>query len=94
MRDAKDAHDQTLTGLDNTNQQSGADAKRLFGDIFSSVPAWSSRNLFLETISQEPSIEDFVNDLPSEGKCEILIQAYLAGYHTIDPLFHTPSFRE
>nr|POE82444.1 transcription factor lepe [Quercus suber] len=35
----------------------------------------------------------FFRDFPSKERCDILIEAYIKGYHPIVPIIHVPSFR-
>ena len=66
--------------------------EHLPGDIFMHVPAWSARDLHVEQFSIKSNAADgIVNDLPTPDQCHSLIQTYLAGYHTISPLFHSLS---
>jgi hypothetical protein len=64
----------------------------LVGDIFPHIPAWSSRNTLLAQYSRNPDVKDLIEDIPGQAQCVALIRAYLAGYHTVTPLFHSPSF--
>lgn len=62
-------------------------------DLFPRAPA-------LETLMSEPGrvkssvdVGELITGLPSAEQSEMLIQAYMVGYHTIYPMFHGPSFR-
>jgi hypothetical protein len=74
------------------NGKNGVNDRRLYGDIFPRVPAWDTRNMLLAQYSRNPDIRALIEDMPSQTQCVALIRAYLAGYHTVMPLFHSPTF--
>lgn len=72
--------------------RSGTEDRRLYGNIFPSVPAWSNQDVAVGQYSRSPDIKVLIHDLPTQQQCVALIRAYLGGYHTVSPLFHSPSF--
>jgi hypothetical protein len=65
---------------------------RLYGDIFPHVPAYSTRDLLVGQYSRNAKMEDIIESIPTQTQCITLIRAYLAGYHTVSPMFHSPAF--
>ena len=95
--DDKSSDETVLTPSSRTqsrSRQGSVEDHRLFGDIFLHVPAWSSQDLLVSQFSRDPNVEEAIDNLPSEAQCYVLIQAYLAGYHTVSPLFDGPSFKK
>jgi hypothetical protein len=68
------------------------DDMRLYGDLFPHVPAYSSRDLLVGQYTRNTKMEDIIKGIPTQNQCIALIRAYLAGYHTVSPMFHSPLF--
>lgn len=66
--------------------------KMLYGDLFPHVPKWTFKDQ--RPIPYETSTSTLVSELPSKPQMDVLVWAYMVGYHTMAPLFHGPSFLE
>ncbi|KAK5167509.1 uncharacterized protein LTR77_007208 [Saxophila tyrrhenica] len=66
--------------------------RRTYGDIFPDVPAFRPQDVAVGQYARNPDVTELLRALPSQHQCAGLIRAYLAGYHSVSPLFHSPSF--
>ena len=83
----------TVLHHDSGGESPGAEDRYLYGDLFPYPPAFAAENIPTQS-SKERHVSECISNLPSPAQCDVLIKSYLSGYHTIAPLFHSPTFEE
>lgn len=66
--------------------------RKFCGEIFPPAPAFGDSSRRSGLLTSSADIDELVDGLPTKPQCDVLIQAYLTGYHSISPMFHGPSF--
>lgn len=76
------------------SEDSNGTEGKFCGEIFPPAPAFGDSNRRSGLLTSSADIDELANGLPTKPQCDVLIQAYMTGYHSISPMFHGPSFHE
>lgn len=76
-----------------TTLGSGSSGPQSANELYPETPLFLSSGMLSERNLRHVDSRQITEALPGQAECDILLDAYLAGYHTISPMVHGPSVR-
>ena len=73
---------------------SGSFGQGSASQLYPETPTFLSSGMFSERHTTHVDARQLTDALPARAGCEVLLDAYMAGYHTISPMIHGPSVRQ
>lgn len=63
-------------------------------ELYSDTPMFLSSGMHSTRHTSHVDSRQLTEGLPTQAQCEMIIDAYMSGYHTISPMIHGPSIRK
>ena len=90
------SEDSEFTKSESTAKRADSDLleQESTSELYPQTPMFLSSGMHSERHTGHVDMKQLSKGLPAQAQCEMLIDAYMAGYHTISPMIHGPSVRQ